>query len=447
MAHIAEYKKKKVQEFIRLMKDYPIIAAVDMENLPTPQLQNMRAQLREKVVLKMTKRRFMNLAFEKAQEFKPGINKMVEHLKGMPALLFTRDNPFTLYKILQKNKSPAPAKAGQIAPRDIVIPAGPTPFAPGPLIGELGMLGLKTGVEGGKIAIKENKVVVKEGEEIKPKVAGILTRFDIKPMEIGLGLTAAYEDGTIFTAKVLHIEEGEYEQKLANAGAWALNLAVEIGYPTKDNIELMLNKAHNDSKALAISENVLTSETVENVLAKAEGHGQSIQAHVSGDVKEEVKEEVKTEPIKEEPKEEVKEEPVKEVKEVPEQTEEVKEEPAKEESKEEKPVEEPKEQPQLEQAIQEPKQEEVVIESKQGITDKDMEKAARVVEQIKKGTMNIEAQDEDVKPIPSAEDLVNELKAKDEAKKQKQETQKVPTAHELLQKKLKKQKEEEEKSN
>ena len=76
MVNIAEYKKKKIEEFVNLIKEYPIIAAVDMENLPTPQLQNMRAQLRKKVVLKMTKRRFMKIAFEQAKEFKPGIEKL-----------------------------------------------------------------------------------------------------------------------------------------------------------------------------------------------------------------------------------------------------------------------------------------------------------------------------------------------------------------------------------
>jgi len=65
----------------------------------------------------------------------------------MPALLFTKENPFKLYNKLQKSKSSAPAKAGQTAPSEIVVPKGPTPFAPGPIIGELGALGIKTAVE------------------------------------------------------------------------------------------------------------------------------------------------------------------------------------------------------------------------------------------------------------------------------------------------------------
>ena len=48
-----------------------------------------------------------------------------------------------------------------------MIPAGPTPFAPGPIIGELGMLKIKAGIEAGKVVIKEDAHVAKKGDVIK----------------------------------------------------------------------------------------------------------------------------------------------------------------------------------------------------------------------------------------------------------------------------------------
>ena len=143
MAHVAEYKKRIVQEIIDLANQYPIIGLVNMENLPAPQLQKMRAQLRDKIKFAMTKKRLIKLALEQAKNSKKGIEKLEDYFTGMPALIFTKENPFRLYNMLKKNNSPAPAKAGQIAPRDIIVPAGPTSFAPGPIIGELGQIGLK----------------------------------------------------------------------------------------------------------------------------------------------------------------------------------------------------------------------------------------------------------------------------------------------------------------
>lgn len=270
MAHVSESKKKTVDEFSKLISEYPIIASVDLENLPAPQLQNMRETLRDKVVLRMTKRRLINIAIDKAKDKKPGLEKLKEKLKGMPALLFTKENPFSLYKTIKKNKSAAPAKAGQIAPKDIVVPAGPTGFMPGPVIGELGALGIKSSVENGKIAIKEDAIVAKEGEVISPELAAMLTRLGITPMEVGLDIVAAYEDGTIYTRKVLDIDEDQFMADLTAASQWAFNLAIESGYTTKETIGVFITKAFNQSKAVAIESGFMADAVVGDILGKAE---------------------------------------------------------------------------------------------------------------------------------------------------------------------------------
>ena len=269
-AHVADYKKEIVSNLINLISEYPIIAVVNMENLPAPQLQTMRAQLRGKFVMTMTKRRLMKLAIDATKQKKKGIENIEAHLGGMPALIFTKENPFKLSKTLQKSKSPAPAKANQTAPRDIIVNKGATSFAPGPIIGELAMAGIKAGVEAGKVAIKEDIVIVKSGEKIKPKIAEILTRLGIQPMEVGLDLVAVYENGLIYTRDVLSVDESEYKNRLSNASRWALNLAYNINYPTKDTIKLLIGKAYNDAKVIGIAQNIFDAEIIDILLGKAE---------------------------------------------------------------------------------------------------------------------------------------------------------------------------------
>src|SRR5690349_8223957 len=135
-AHVSEEKKQTVQQLVKLIDEYPIIAVVNMESLPARNLASMWTKMRDKVVISMTKKRIIKLAIEGSK--KEGIQELNKHLKGMPALLFTRDNPFALYKTLKKNQSKAAIKGGQIAPTDLMVPAGPTSFPPGPIIGELG---------------------------------------------------------------------------------------------------------------------------------------------------------------------------------------------------------------------------------------------------------------------------------------------------------------------
>src|SRR3989344_5017702 len=100
-AHVAEYKKEIVSNLAKLMTDYPIVAVVNMENLPAPQLQTMRAQLRKNFFITMTKRRLIRLAIEQVKSSKKGIEQLEAHLGGMPALIFTKENPFKLSRTLQ----------------------------------------------------------------------------------------------------------------------------------------------------------------------------------------------------------------------------------------------------------------------------------------------------------------------------------------------------------
>src|SRR3989338_8264726 len=268
-AHVSEYKKEVVGNLVDLVKEYPIIGVVNMENLPAPQLQDMRAQLRKNAVLTMTKRRLIRIAFEQSKDEKKGIEKLNEFLGGMPALIFTKENPFRLSRTLDKSKSPAPAKAGQIAPNDIVVHKGPTPFAPGPFIAELSMAGIKSGVEGGKIAVKEDTIVAKKGDRIKPKVAEILTRLQIHPMEVGLSLAAVYENGVIYTRDILSISDEEYAGRLSNASRWAFNLAMYSHYPTKSTISYLLGNADKDAKALGVERKIFDKGIIEILVGKA----------------------------------------------------------------------------------------------------------------------------------------------------------------------------------
>jgi len=228
----------------------------------------MRAKLRAKgTVLRMTKKRLMKLALSHAK--KENIAKLEESFKGMPAMIFTKENPFKLYMELQKTKSRAAAKAGQEAPNDIIVPAGPTTFTPGPIIGQLGKYGIKTGVEGGKLVIKQDSVAVKKGGKIDAELAGILTRLGIEPMEIGLNLISVYEEGTIFSSDVLHVDEKEYLGKIVTAYNEAFNVAVYTAYPTAETVPVLLSKASREAKSLAVSQGILNPDTAAEILSMA----------------------------------------------------------------------------------------------------------------------------------------------------------------------------------
>src|SRR3989338_1393900 len=274
---------KKKQELVHKLageiKNSPIIGVADLESLPSQQLQVMKGALRRKgVTLVMTRKRLLAKALEASG--KQNMPDLVNRMKGVPALILTKENPFALYKFIQKNKSEAAAKPGQIAPRDLMVKAGPTNFAPGPIISELAAVGIKTKVEAGKLSVIQDTIIVKEGAVISQKVSETLKRLDIKPMEIGLDLVAVWENGLVFDAKQLHIDEAEYAQNITQAATWAMNLAIEVAYPTEETTELLLQKAFNDAKALSIEQNFITTITAGDIVAKAERQALALKEQV-----------------------------------------------------------------------------------------------------------------------------------------------------------------------
>ena len=269
-------KQKLVQQMIKDIQHYPLVGLVNFENLPAQQLQGMRAMLREKgVKIYMTRKKLLHLALINSK--KQNIEHLAEKITGLPALIFSDGNPFTLYSLIQRNKSEAPAKAGQKSPKDIIVKAGGTNFAPGPIISELAAVGIKTKVDQGKLAIISDVKVAKEGDVISPKLAETLKRLDIKPMEIGLNLVAVWENGTVFSAKQLHVDEVEYADNFTQAARWALNLAMEAGYLTVETTELLLQKAFREAKAVAIEQGILSAETINEILAKTERQALSLK--------------------------------------------------------------------------------------------------------------------------------------------------------------------------
>jgi len=255
-ARVSEAKKKEVARIEKLLLDYPVIGIINAENLPSKQLQQVKSQIKDTVVVNMSKKRLVMMAIDHLKDKINGIESLKEQLRGMPMLAFTKDNPFKLYRILASRTTSAAAKPGQTAPNDLIIKEGPTPFPPGPIIGELGKAGLKTAIEDGKVVVKGDKVVVKEGDTITADQADLLAKFGLEPMEIGLNLVAAFEDGLVYQKSVLAVDQQEYINNIQRISFEATALAIEIGYISKDVIDQMVRKAYIDAKALADAKSI-----------------------------------------------------------------------------------------------------------------------------------------------------------------------------------------------
>lgn len=256
----------KIRELIKSNK---IVGVVDVEGLPAPQFQKIRASLKGKAEVLIVKKNLIKLVLKESEKANKGISELIENLGGIVGLLFTNGNPFTVYKFIKKNKSSAPAKAGSIAPTQIVVPAGPTSFAPGPIIGELGAFKIKAGINAGKVEIKADSIVAEEGDVINGALAAILTRLGIEPMEVGLNIKAIFEDGTIYKRNILDVDEEAILEDLKTLSSDAFKLSIGLKYFTKDNIEHFVGEAARDSLGLGVGVSYSAAETIKQLVSKA----------------------------------------------------------------------------------------------------------------------------------------------------------------------------------
>jgi len=245
---ISEKKIKNVKDLAGLLDSYDTIMIASTANLASAQLQKARKILRGKASLRYAKKSTALRAFDSAK--KEGVKNLKEHITESPALIFSNEDPFEIATILTENRFPTRAKAGQLAPKDINIEAGPTDLLPGPVISEFGAVGIKAGIVGGKIAIKEPKLLIKNGELITPAIASILLKLDILPFESGLDAEIAYSssENKIFTG--IKIDKAGTLASLQEYFAAAYQFAIEIGYPTSENVSQIIINVSREANAL-----------------------------------------------------------------------------------------------------------------------------------------------------------------------------------------------------
>jgi large subunit ribosomal protein L10 len=259
---IPEKKIKSVKELSDSIENKKTILIASIKNIPASQFQEIGKKLRGKAIVKVPKKNLIFRALDSSKN--EAIKKLREQIKDNVAILFSDMDCFDLAAELIKNKTPARAKAGQEAPEDIEVQAGPTDLVPGPAISELGALGIQIQIEKGKINIKEPKIIAKKNEKISANAADIMSKLGIKPFSIGFIPLSAFDtqEGKLYLN--IEIDKEKTIEELKSAFCKASAFASEICYVCKDTIKSLISKAGMYENAL----NKITEEVPEKIEEK-----------------------------------------------------------------------------------------------------------------------------------------------------------------------------------
>ena len=271
------YPKKKTQMYQTLQelpKKYKVMALVRMEKVRASQLLPLRKKLQGKVEIVSIKDKVAQRAIEKLDL--GGIGKMKEMLTGQCLFMFTNMSPFELNIFLSKNKILLPARGGDIASMDVIVQPKNTGIAPGPMLTEFKENKIPTKIDQGTIWILKETTPVKKGDVISTKLAALLGKLDVKPIEAGIVLNAALSESVLFSEEQLVVDVEKIKMQLVQANQQAVSLSIEASYITEDNIIQILAKASQAANNLSVEAGYVTEENKEQILQKAESQAQGI---------------------------------------------------------------------------------------------------------------------------------------------------------------------------
>jgi len=209
MSSRKERKAGYIVKLRSLLDEYNKVLVVEADNVGSNHMQKIRQSIRGKGILLMGKntmvRRLIRAEYKQYEAILPHVNKNV-------GLLFTHDDLSEVRDVILSQKVSAPAKAGAIAPIDVVVPAGDTGLEP-TQTAFLQALNIPTRINKGQIMILNPKQVITAGEKVGPSEATLLQKLKIRPFHYGLQLTQIYEDGLTYGPEVLNISSNQLWRK------------------------------------------------------------------------------------------------------------------------------------------------------------------------------------------------------------------------------------------
>jgi large subunit ribosomal protein LP0 len=259
-AESASKKQEYFTKLIKLLDEYPKIFIVGVDNVGSNQLHKTRIALRGKAVVLMGKNTMIRKAIRGHIENSPALEQLLPHIKGNIGFVFARDDLPSIKKVLLANKISAPAKAGAIAPNDVIVPAGPTGLEP-THTGFFQALNIQTKINKGAIEIINNVPLIKTGQKVGNSEAALLLKLDIKPFQYGLVIKAVYDSGTLYDPAVLDLTDDEILARFNSGVRNVACVSLATGIPTVASLPHSLKRGYANILSIALATDVSIPQT------------------------------------------------------------------------------------------------------------------------------------------------------------------------------------------
>jgi large subunit ribosomal protein LP0 len=249
----AEKAAKKQEYFARLtglLENYTKAFVVEVDNVGSNQLQRVRIALRGKAVILMGKNTMVRKVLRGQIASDPALEALLPLIRGNVGFVFVKEDLAAVRAVLLREKVGAPAKAGVIAPCDVVIPAGNTGMEPS-MTSFFQALNIATKINKGQIEITNNVNVITKGVKVGASESNLLQKLGIKPFQYGLVIKSVYDNGSVFSDSILDLDDeivAKFREGVKNIAA----IGLQVGYPTVASVPHSVVRGYKNLLSIAV---------------------------------------------------------------------------------------------------------------------------------------------------------------------------------------------------
>jgi len=248
---VSERKKLYAEKLKTYLDEYSKILIVGADNVGSNQFQKIRMALRGKAIVLMGKNTMMRRVIRAEAENNKLLEELIPLIRNNIGLVFAKgDLKFVKSKLLE-NRVGAPAKAGIVAPNDVIVPAGPTGMEP-TMTSFLQALNIASKINRGQVEIISDVHLIKKGEKVGSSESSLLGKLNIKPFSYGLIVLSVYENGAVYDPSVLDLTDDEILGKFRAGVNRIASLSLSLGLPTLASLPHALSNAYKNVLSIAV---------------------------------------------------------------------------------------------------------------------------------------------------------------------------------------------------
>jgi len=255
----ATWKANYFIKLIKCLEEFPKCFLVGVDNVGSKQMQEIRIALRGKGEVLMGKNTMIRKAIRGHLQKNPALEKLLPYVVGNVGFVFTKDDLGEVREAIVSKKVAAPAKAGSIAPVDVMLPAQNTGLGP-EKTSFFQALSIPTKIAKGTIEILNDVNLIKKGEKVGASEAALLNMLGIFPFSYGLIIQHVYDSGTIFEPSVLDMTTADLRAKFLQGVSNVASVCLAINYPTLASIAHTFVNGLKNLMALAAETDVSFKE-------------------------------------------------------------------------------------------------------------------------------------------------------------------------------------------